>query len=204
MSSTIRNRLIVVLGLVILSIVALIPREVTIRERGADGRMRDTAITRVPLKLGLDLRGGMHLALELDESGGPVANPEDAIDRALTVIRTRVDEFGVAEPLIQKVGDDRIVVELAGVDDPGRARAIVERSAFLEWRITDMDNQFADALETIDLALVRAGVRSSGSGGGTASLEALLGRSESAAERAPLCGTAPRRVSRPGGAVHSG
>ncbi|HEX9691759.1 MAG TPA: protein translocase subunit SecD [Gemmatimonadales bacterium] len=179
MSPTIRNRLLVILGLVILAVVSLIPRNVTIRERGPDGQMRNTTVRRVPLSLGLDLRGGIHLALEIDESGGPVANREDAIDRALTVIRTRIDEFGVAEPLIQKEGTDRIVVELAGVKEPGRARAIVERSAFLEWRITDMDNQFGDALETIDLALTRVGVRS---GGGAATpLESLLGGLDSAA-----------------------
>ena len=176
MLSTIRNRLIVIALLVLGSVISLVPRDVTIRERGPDGRMRDTTIKRVPIKRGLDLLGGIHLALELDESHGPVADRSGALDRALTVIRSRVDEFGVAEPLIQRVGADRIVVELAGITDPGRAKQIVERSAYLEWRITDMQNLVRDALPTIDAALVRAGVSVGGGGAPqTPALEQLLG-----------------------------
>ena len=159
MLSSIRNRLIIIGLLVLWATVSLIPRERTIRIRDAEGRMHDTTETRVPLKLGLDLQGGIHLELEIDQSKGPVADVGDALDRALTVIRSRVDEFGVSEPLIQRLGSNRIVVELAGIDDPARAKQVVERSAFLEWRITDMDGLFRDALPTIDAALVRAGVR---------------------------------------------
>ncbi|MBI3982524.1 MAG: protein translocase subunit SecD [Gemmatimonadetes bacterium] len=171
MPANIRNRLIIIAGLVVLSVapppisllgIGLWPRDVTVRTRGADGRMRDTVIERVPLKQGLDLQGGIHLALEVDESQGPVENRVDALDRALRVIRTRIDEFGVAEPLVQRVGDERIVVELPGLRDPGRAKEIVQRSAFLEFRIVDMRRQFQDALTGMDAALRRAGVRASG------------------------------------------
>lgn len=168
MFRTLTSRLITIGILVGISTFSLIPRDVTIRQRGADGQMRDTVVRRVPLKKGLDLQGGIHLALEIDESAGPVANRQDALERALTVIRTRVDEFGVAEPVIQKVGDDRIVVELAGIDDPARAKQIVERSAFLEWRITDMQGRFGDALPAIDRALIEAGVRTRRSAGAAA------------------------------------
>ncbi len=146
-------------GLVALAVFFLIPRNVTQRVRAVDGTMKDTVVRRVPIKQGLDLQGGIHLALEIDESQGRVQDREDAIERALTVIRTRVDEFGVTEPVIQKVGSDRIVVQLAGIDDPARAKQIVQRAAFLEWRITDMDERFRDALPAIDGALRRAGVR---------------------------------------------
>ncbi len=164
MLSTIRNRLIFIGLLVAVSVFWLIPRDITIRVRDAEGRMSDTTVRRVPLKLGLDLRGGIHLALELDESAGAIPNREDAIDRAITVIRSRIDEFGVAEPDIRKVGSDRIVVELAGIDDFGRAKQIVQRAAFLEFRITDMQNQFQSAMPTIDQALVRAGFQGGVSG----------------------------------------
>ena len=100
----------------------------------------------------------MHLAIEIDQSAGPVTNPEDAIDRVETVIRSRVDEFGVAEPLIQKVGTDRLIIQLPGISDPARAKQIIERSAFLEFRITDMQGRFEASLERIDRALERAGV----------------------------------------------
>ncbi len=159
MFSSIRNRLIMIAGLVALAVFFLVPRNVTQRVRAVDGTMKDTVVRRVPIKQGLDLQGGIYLALEIDESQGRVQDREDAIERALTVIRTRIDEFGVTEPDIQKVGADRIVVQLAGIDDPGRAKQIVQRSAYLEWRITDMDELFRDALPSIDGALRRAGVR---------------------------------------------
>ncbi len=176
MLSNIRNRLIIVLGLVGLSVFFLIPRDVTTRVRGADGAMKDTTMRRVPLKYGLDLQGGIHLALEVDESQGPVQDRSGAIDRALTVIRTRVDEFGVAEPLVQRIGADRIVVELAGIDDPARAKQIVQRSAFLEFRIVDMEQRFLDALPSIDRALARAGVTAApGAQAAPSAVQQLLG-----------------------------
>ena len=175
MLSTIRNRLLIILALVALSAWFLKPRDVMIREQGPDGRMRDTTVRRVPLKLGLDLQGGIHLALEIDESRGAVPDRAGALERAITVIRTRIDEFGVAEPLIQKVGANRIVVELAGIDDPGRAKRVVERTAFLEFRITDMQDRFLDALPAIDRALIEAGVQAKGAAPAVDVLQQLLG-----------------------------
>ncbi len=183
MLSSIRNRLILIALFVAAAVFSLIPRDVTTRVRAPNGAMSDTTVRRVPLKLGLDLQGGIHLALEIDESQGVVI-ADDAIDRALTVIRTRIDEFGVAEPLIQKVGTDRIVVELAGITDPERAKQIVLRSAFLEFRIVDMQNRFRDALGSIDAALARAGVRVRGGEqpeGTPTAVEQLLGVDSAAA-----------------------
>jgi len=180
MLSSIRNRLIVIGLLVAASVWSLWPRNVTVRQLGADGRMQDVTVKRTPLKLGLDLQGGIHLALEIDQSKGVVANPGDALDRALTIIRQRIDEFGVSEPLVQKGGADRIIVELPGERDPERAKQIVQRSAFLEFRITDMQNQFAEALPRIDRALKRAGVSAGPGAPATPSpLEQLL-RTDSA------------------------
>src|SRR5690348_16178973 len=125
MFASIRSRIIVIALLTIGSIYFLFPRTVTIREPGANGVMRDTAITRVPLKRGLDLQGGMHLALELDQSKQVSSDPKRDIDLALTILRKRVDASGVHEPLIQKVGDSRIVIVLAGIKDPPRANVVV-------------------------------------------------------------------------------
>src|SRR5215208_1101061 len=99
MLASIRSRLIVIALLVIGSIYFLFPRTVSLRERGANGVMRDTSVTRVPLKRGLDLQGGMHLALELDQSKQVSADPKKDLDLALTVLRKRIDEFGVEESL---------------------------------------------------------------------------------------------------------
>ncbi len=153
--SSIRNRLILIVILVSMALLGLRPREASV---GTAGDGTDSTETRWGLKLGLDLQGGMHLAIEIDQSAGPVTNREDAIDRVQTVIRSRVDEFGVAEPLIQKVGNGRLIIQLPGISDPGRAKQIIERSAFLEFRITDMQGQFEASLERIDRALELAGV----------------------------------------------
>ncbi len=156
--TNLRTRIGVVAVMVIAAVVSLIPRDVKQRQRGADGIIRDTVERQVPLKLGLDLQGGMHLGLELDQSKRVSADPARDIDLALTVLRKRVDEFGVTEPLVQKQGDDRIVVELAGVNDPGRAKAIVQKSAFLEFRMTDRSQALDKALPAMDRALARLGV----------------------------------------------
>jgi len=114
--------------------------------------------TCLPIKLGLDLQGGMHLALEVADPDGTLT-PEaktDATDRALRIIRTRIDEFGVAEPLIQKVGDHRIIVELPGIRDEARAKEIIQRTAFLEWKLVTGGPEFRAALPRIDRAIVQA------------------------------------------------
>ncbi len=157
---TIRTRLLLIVALIALSIYFLIPRDVTLRERDPEtGVMKDRTEKRMPLKLGLDLQGGMHLALELDQSKQVSADPKRDIDLALTVLRKRIDEFGVTEPLIQKVGDQRIVVELAGITEPARAKAIVQRSAFLEFRITDKTNGLEKSLPAMDRVLRGLGIK---------------------------------------------
>jgi preprotein translocase subunit SecD len=159
MFSTIRSRLILIAVLVVASVYFLFPRNITIREPGPNGVMHDVVVTRVPLKRGLDLQGGMHLALELDQSKQVSADPKKDLDLALTVLRKRIDEFGVEEPVVQKIGDDRIVVELAGITDPARAKAIVQRSAFLEFKITDKTGSLEKALPAMDRTLRNLGIK---------------------------------------------
>lgn len=81
------------------------------------------------LKKGLDLVGGVYVLLEAVETEGEAGR--DTIDRAITVIRNRIDEFGVTEPLIQQEGDNRIRIELPDIDDPERALEIIGRTALL-------------------------------------------------------------------------
>src|SRR5262249_34193331 len=174
-SMSIRTRLLIIAGLVALSIFFLVPRTITLRERDPQtGVMMDRQEKRVPGKLGLDLPGGMHLALELDQSKQVSSDPRRDLDLALTVLRKRIDEFGVTEPLIQKVGDSRIVVELAGITEPARAKAIVQRSAFLEFRITDKTNALEKALPAMDRTLHSLGIKGDTSSGKSA-VEKLLG-----------------------------
>ncbi len=108
------------------------------------------------LKLGLDLQGGMHLVVEIDDPDGTLTEEAraDAIDRAETVLRTRIDELGVEEPLIQKVGNDRIIVELAGISDENQAKDVIRRAAFLEFKLVRSWVDFAPDLPRLDRVIV--------------------------------------------------
>lgn len=154
-----RYRLLLVAGLIAASFFALYPREVVERVRGPNGFTYDT-VKRVPLKRGLDLKGGMYLALEVDESKARVPDKVEAIDRALKVVRTRIDQFGVSEPLVQKSGDERIIVALPGIDDPQRAQDVVQKSAFLQFQITDKTQALEKAFARIDAAVKQSAAKS--------------------------------------------
>ena len=93
-----RYRLLVIAGLIMASIFALYPRNVVERVRSPNGFIYDT-VKRVPLKRGLDLKGGMYLALEVDESKGKIDDKPKALENALKVVRNRIDQFGVSEPV---------------------------------------------------------------------------------------------------------
>lgn len=80
-------------------------------------------------RLGLDLRGGTQIVLET-----PAEATADATDRAMEVLRRRVDGLGVAEPVLARSGDHRIVVELPGVQDPTEAIEVLGRTAQLTVR----------------------------------------------------------------------
>ncbi len=108
---------------------------------------------RKAIKLGLDLRGGMHVVMEVDKSKLTPDEAADAVDRALEIIRNRVDKFGVAEPLIQKQGKDRIVVELPGISDRSRATALIGQTAQLEFKLLEPAENLQSILDRFDRAL---------------------------------------------------
>lgn len=114
------------------------------------------------LNLGLDLKGGAHIVLQAkDTPDAPIE--EDSIDRLLAVLRNRVDQYGVAEPIIQKSGQDRIIIDLPGIQDPNAALELIGKTAQLDFREVldvsappppsperknyDSDEQFARAQE---------------------------------------------------------
>ena len=78
---------------------------------------------------------------------------EDAIDRVLEILQNRIDQFGVSEPTIQKQGSQRIIVELAGVQDSERARALLESTALLEFYIVKDVTSTNEIMLKIDDAL---------------------------------------------------
>jgi len=89
------------------------------------------------INLGLDLQGGMHLVLKVDTSKVPEDAREDAPNRALEIIRNRIDQFGVREPSIFRQGPDNIVVQLPGITDRDRARELIGRTAQLEFKLVE-------------------------------------------------------------------
>ena len=139
MFTSLRARIIVILALVGVSIGYLVTNQI---------------------KLGLDLQGGMHLVLEVNDPEGTMTSEAvaDAIDRAERILRTRIDEFGVEEPLVQKVGSDRIIVELPGIglDDESRAKDLIQQSAFLEFKLVLPVPELQSALARIDRQIVAA------------------------------------------------
>ncbi|WP_407703681.1 protein translocase subunit SecD [Streptomyces triticagri] len=84
----------------------------------------------VPARLGLDLRGGTQIVLETRDTPEAEADGE-ATDRTLEVLRRRVDALGVTEPTLARSGDNRIIVELPGVQDPREAGEVLGKTARL-------------------------------------------------------------------------
>src|SRR5262245_10914600 len=157
---SLKYRILTILGLCLVSLWFLFPRNVTQRERGKDGLLHDVTHRRVPLQRGLDLKGGTYLALEVNDSAQkvPADQKKEAIDRALKVVRTRIDGFGVSETAVQKQGDDRIVVQIPGIQDPERARRVVEEVAVLQFNITDKTQALERALPRLDQVIKQRGL----------------------------------------------
>jgi preprotein translocase subunit SecD len=149
--SNLKYRVALIVALCLASAWSLYPRTVKVKVRGDDGRLREDTVRRVPLRKGLDLSGGTYLALEVDDTKQTVSiDKSDAIDRALKTVRTRIEGIGVSETVVQKVGNDRIVVQIPGLQDQERARKLVEESAFLEFLITDETQALEKALPRFD------------------------------------------------------
>lgn len=85
------------------------------------------------IKQGLDLQGGTHIVLEAVDTPEAKVN-DDAVNRVVKIIERRVNELGLTEPIIQRQGARRIIVELPGIKDPEKAIAMIGKTALLEFR----------------------------------------------------------------------
>ena len=158
MKQNIQFRILVVVAAIVLSIGALWPTfrtmGMTLEEKQKfaqdNPKVADKAI-----KLGLDLQGGTHLVLEVDKSGLDADAAKDASDRALEVVRNRIDQFGVSEPEIRKQGDSRLLVQLAGVA-PEQAKGLLSSTAQLEFKMLREPADIKSVLERIDAAVAKA------------------------------------------------
>ncbi len=107
------------------------------------------------LKLGLDLRGGMQINLYVDLTNIKEKDQEEAVKTALEVIRNRVDQFGVAEPSIQRVGKNKIVIQLPGLKDFGRAKELIGKTALLEFKLLADQTETQRIIDQLDLFLAQ-------------------------------------------------
>ncbi len=100
---------------------------------GSDVLHRDRAD--LGLRLGLDLKGGTHLVYQAEFADNTTADERAMqMEGAINSIRKRIDTYGVVEPIIQQQGDDRILIQLPGITDVQQAKALIEQTAFLEFR----------------------------------------------------------------------
>ena len=107
------------------------------------------------INFGLDLAGGTSITLQIDQSGLKEGDDiKDIQAQSLEIIRNRVDQYGLSEPQISPSGDDRILVELAGVDD-STAKALVGSTAKLEFKILAEADRFPQVVGLIDQYLTR-------------------------------------------------
>jgi len=107
------------------------------------------------LKLGLDLRGGMEINLYVDLSELPRTEHDQAVKAAVQVIQNRIDQFGVAEPLIQRVGDNKIVVQLPGLRDFQRAKDLIGKTALLEFKLVATGDEQSKVINQMDIWLAQ-------------------------------------------------
>ena len=94
------------------------------------------------MRLGLDLVGGVHLVYQAQFPEGATAEEKARdMDRAIYTIQSRIDEYGVLEPIIQEQEGERILVQLPGFTDIEQAKRLVEKTAFLEFRRVELNKE---------------------------------------------------------------
>lgn len=161
MNRSLQIRGLISLVLVLVSVVLLLPtfRALSIsqaeRNLAKGDPARQAAISAIDAKAirrGLDLQGGMYLALEIDKGQMTDDQAADALRRVREIIGNRVDQFGVSEPVIQTVGTSRIIVQLPGLQDPERAKDLIGRTARLEFRLIRTADDYQSAIQKIDEA----------------------------------------------------
>jgi protein-export membrane protein SecD len=114
-------------------------------------------LERKAMRLGLDLQGGLHVILRVEMEKIEASARVDAVDRAIQVIRNRVDFTGVTEPVILRQGDDRIIVDLPGYTDAAQAENIIGQTAQLEFKLVESLENANLILKKIDSVVAAAG-----------------------------------------------
>ncbi len=124
------------------------------------------------IRRGLDLQGGMYLVLEIDVSQMNAEQAADARARVREILSNRVDQFGVSEPVIQTVGDSRIIIQLPGLQDAERAKNLIGSTARLEFRMLKKPQDTQAAITRLDEAFRRLAQAAPGDGSATVPADA--------------------------------
>ncbi len=128
MTKSLKTRLLIILGVLAASLFFTFPLEKRI-------------------DLGLDLKGGMNIVLKVDAENLSESKRDDAVIRAMEILRNRIDSLGVGETLIQRQGQDQIIIQLPGVTNREAAMAMIGKVAQLEFKLVNDDPvQFKDAI----------------------------------------------------------
>lgn len=85
------------------------------------------------IRQGLDLQGGTHVVLEAEDTDIAKVD-EDAMQRVVSIMEKRVNELGLTEPIIQREGERRVIIELPGIKDPDKAIETIGKTAMLEFK----------------------------------------------------------------------
>lgn len=109
------------------------------------------------VNFGLDLAGGTSITLEIDKTGLKSDEIKDIQAQSLEIVRNRVDQFGLSEPQIAPSGNDRILVDLAGVDD-STAKSLVGSTAKLEFKILAEQERYVQLVQMIDNYVTNRGI----------------------------------------------
>lgn len=105
------------------------------------------------IRLGLDLQGGIHVVLKVQNEGKSASEKADDVEQAIQVIRTRIDGLGVAEPIILKQGVDRILIDLPGYTDAERAEELIGQTAQLTFKLLESSENANLLIAKIDSVL---------------------------------------------------
>lgn len=108
-----------------------------------------------PIKLGLDLKGGVYAVLEAEEKDTKL-DPQ-SMDRLVEVLDRRINGMGVAESLVQKTGNNRVIIELPGIENTEEAVKMIGKTALMEFKIQNEDGTLGETLLT-GVALKKAAV----------------------------------------------
>ena len=102
-----------------------------------------------PIKLGLDLKGGAYVVLEaVQDENSNVKIDNDAMNRLIEVLNRRVNGIGVAESTIQKAGDNRVIIELPGLQNTEDAIKLIGKTALMEFKLMNEDGSLGETLLT--------------------------------------------------------